>query len=78
MSATPQVAQYVPAGTNSLAQLNPIHTLGNSAQSIQYMVAPTEAYAGDKVRLLRSQVVFTTASCMVDWSVYVHYFSLCT
>ena len=53
MSSTP-AAHYVAAGTNSLAQLNPIHTVGSSAQSIQYMVAPTDAYAGDKVLMLRN------------------------
>jgi hypothetical protein len=59
MSATP-AAHYVAAGTNSLAQLNPIHTIGNSAQPVQYMVAPTEAYAGDKVLLFGMRTIFST------------------
>jgi hypothetical protein len=59
---SPQAAaQYVPAGTNSRAQLNPIHTLGNSAQSLQYMVALHNA--GEKVRLLQNVLtVFSTKS----------------
>lgn len=41
--------QYVTAGINSVAQVQPIHTIGSSAQPLQYMVAPSEAYGGDKV-----------------------------
>jgi hypothetical protein len=57
---SPQAAaQYVPAGTNSRAQLNPIHTL-------EYIAALN--IAGEKVRLLQNVLtVFSTKLSELWW-----------
>jgi hypothetical protein len=57
------MAQYVTAGSRSTTQIQPIQTLGSTAQSLQYMVAPAEAYGGDKVSNQLSKTCCQTQIC---------------